>query len=184
MRIFIFVLLLVVLRVEGQQAAGFRTSISSGLALGESRPQPVVQLGVGYQFRRLYTGVGGGYDGYRFASWPVYAEARYYPSESTGFYGYGHAGYSIANRHHRESTGWGSGEKWRNGGFYSDLGIGYRFPAGKRQTFSFALGYSVKNVKSTEIYNCTGCENDPGNTWIDKHRLSRILVKMIYEFNW
>lgn len=162
---------------------GLHTSVGAALAMGQSAPRPVLQGGVGYQFGALYAGLGSGYDWYRWKTVPVYAEGRYYPIKGSGLYGYGQAGYSIIRRD-KKSLGWGTAATWREGGMFSEIGFGYRFRTAKAQSFSFASGYSVKKLSGVERYSCTTCEDSPDDRLISKYRLSRAVIKMIYEFNW
>ncbi len=109
----------------------------------------------GIQKNNWQFGIGTGLDYYKIRSLPLFLDTRYFFGKDKRAFAVVNLGYSIP---------WPLEEQYKivyltggniksefEMGLYTDVGIGYQIPLGKKQLLSFSLGYSVK--KNTEIYD-------------------------------
>ncbi|MET0634610.1 MAG: hypothetical protein ABWZ25_01200 [Chitinophagaceae bacterium] len=167
---------------------GWKTNITAGEAFGESMPGLVLQAGGGFRFRNFYAGAGAGYDKYKFESYPVFADFRFFPVKVPNLFIYGQGGYSLPNGSKK-----GTDDSYLDiydisGGLYSDIGVGYNLMLKKKQALALSLGYSLKKV-SVERYGytclyCSGPSAFERTTSIYNYNLRRIMLKMLYEITW
>lgn len=160
---------------------------SVGLIAGESTAKPLYQLSGGLVFGRWFAGVGGGYDQYKFNTFPVFVDGRVsFGKKKPGFL-YAHIGYNFP------STGLKSREIWGftieddrfDGGIYMDAGVGYRINLGRQHRLLFSVGYSRKHLGNTVEYVYTrACFPEPCDPTVYEYeyKLGRILMKLSWAF--
>jgi hypothetical protein len=182
------ILLLIPFSVYSQQPAcscRFQSILSAGLAAGESPVKPIFQWSGGINLNdRFFAGVGGGIDPYRFKSVPVFADLRMSFGKSQAGFLYSNIGYSFPY----DNT---SIESWDDpfrttekftGGFYLDVGIGYRLKLKSWNRLLFSSGFSHKRVSNIIGYTYP-CFMPPCTEDISKYQydLGRIVMKVSWE---
>lgn len=156
-------------------------ALLSGIIAGESGPGPLLQLAGGITYGRCFTGIGIGYDLYKFNTIPVFAGWQMNFDQDQVFV-YAQLGYNIPGKH-RPVQEFGKIADELNGGLYMDGGIGYRLQPGKKwNRLLFTAGYSRKYVVQEKTYSyCQPCA-EPPFVYTDRYRLGRLLIKAGWEF--
>jgi hypothetical protein len=169
-----------------KEKRAFQLTVATGIAAGESGVKQLAQLAGGFKYEsQFYTGIGVGYDGYRYNSFPVFADWQMRFGKTQAAYIYAQAGYNIPGSYKKEAA-FGKQADQMRGGLYADGGIGYRITMRKAGALFFSGGYSQKNMTRKEVYMypCWNgpCDQDP---MIYKYRytLGRIMIKAGWAFN-
>ncbi|MET0393909.1 MAG: hypothetical protein ABW019_12245 [Chitinophagaceae bacterium] len=185
MRIIILALLLPVVAIaqkEKNAAVGWRVNAASGVITGESAAKPLYQFSGGITYARFFSGIGIGYDKYRFNTIPVFADWRMDVDHSRQTYLYVQPGYGFTAGNNPEEPEYGRVADRLKGGFSLDAGIGYRLAVGKRNGFLLSAGYGLKYMVHEKTYlYCATCDTDPV-TDTYRYRFGRILLKAGWEF--
>ncbi|MEO6220989.1 MAG: hypothetical protein ABIO81_11210 [Ginsengibacter sp.] len=160
---------------------GWRAITSIGSVAGESATKPVFQLSGGIVYGRYFTGIGAGYDMYKFNSFPVFVDWRMiFGKKRIGFF-YANGGYNFPVNY-REETEFAKTKDQLKAGFYMDAGMGCRIPLGGLHRLSFSAGYSRKNMGQlkTYVYTCitSPCPEDIHDY---KYTFDRIIAKISWE---
>lgn len=163
----------------------FHSFVSSGIIAGQSLPKPLFQLSGGVSYNRYFTGIGIGYDNYRFNTVPVFADWRVNFGTKDVFFIYANAGYNFPGSYKEEQEGGKVSDRLK-GNFYMDAGFGLRAPPGGSHRFFFSAGYSRKNVVLKKEYasNCglVPCATQQLQLHTYRYELGRIMVKAGWEF--
>lgn len=155
----------------------FRSILSPGIIIGEHAAHPFIQWSGGVHINRWFGGLGIGYDKYRFESIPVFADLRM-DLEKQALFIYANTGYNFGINYKKEEEIFKTADKL-HGGFYMDLGAGFRAKLGLHHRLIFSAGYSRKNITQEKAYQmCTGCEE---TRYDFKYNLERIVVKAGWE---
>lgn len=182
-KIAMILLLLPVISFSQKQAAGKikpHTVLSSGMIAGQTGVKPLFQLSGGIGHDRFFTGIGAGYDAYKFNTVPVFADWRINFGNKKVVFVYAHAGYNFPAGNQEEDEAFKISEQTK-GGFYMDGGIGYRLP-GILHRFSFSAGYSQKNVVQKKTYSFCGFVDCDQFTYTYRYNSGRIMIKAGWEF--
>lgn len=132
---------------------GWKTITAAGVAAGQSKPGAVFQFSGGVTFNRYFGGIGAGYDRYAFDSWPVFADMRASFGKRKLLFVYALPGYNIPGKFTREvNFEWRKVNERMEGGFYMDMGVGYRLPFGTMNRLSFSAGYMRKSLVHRKMY--------------------------------
>src|SRR5690606_22307600 len=113
---------------------------------------PGVQISSGLSFKDFKITVGGGYDGYLFKSYPIFAGISRDFDKKKKLFGFINGGYHFPKS--EETFGiWSvpGTEKWE-GGLYADAGLGFRIKLGKKNNLLLSSSYNYKRVKHFESY--------------------------------
>lgn len=181
--IFLFCLLWPLLSLAQTQKQPLKLGAigSVGLATGQSNTKSLFQLSGGVKYSRFFTGVGIGYDTYEFNSVPVFVDWRVrFGKRQTGFL-YANGGYNFPGKY-KEDTDFSKTEDGIKGGFYTDLGLGYRIPLGGLHRLAISAGFSQKNITQRKVFVFPCLTGDcPEDTREYKYRFNRIVAKLSWE---
>jgi hypothetical protein len=158
---------------------------SVGMIGGESSVKPLFQLNGGITYGRYYSGIGIGFDPYRFNSVPVFADWRVNFGKSRMIFVYGNGGYNFpAGDPVNENEFFKTSDKMK-GGLYIDAGMGYSVALGGWHKISFSAGYSQKNISRVKGY-LYPCGPSPCNEEVVRYSysLGRIVTKLSWEMDW
>lgn len=161
----------------------FQSINSFALIGGESETSTAFQSVNGIRFSNWFSGVGIGVDNYHYKTLPLFFDARrYFGSEKKAFI-YGDLGYNftVKNKPGKEMISYDDYNYHFQGGFYSELGIGFKTRFIKRSSLSFSFAFSNKQLQNRigVVPACVGC--DP--YWYNyKLSYDRILLKTGIEF--
>lgn len=168
-----------------EKKARFHSILSPGIIIGQGEIKSMAQFSAGITYYQFYTGIGVGYDPYKFNSVPIYADWRVYIGRKRIGFLYGQLGYNIPGSYKKEEEFSKIGDRMK-AGFYADAGIGFRIPAGPLHRFSFSAGYSYKEAlrKKTYSYGCglVPCTTDNSFSFDYRYGFERIVVKAGWEF--
>lgn len=162
---------------------GFYTTLSVGLAAGESNAEPVYQLSTGFLFQRFYAGAGIGIDRYKFRTYPLFADLRYDFDRRKSAFVYANIGYDLIGKQEKRFTFNQTADDYI-GGFYFDAGIGYRFAIGHHNGIAFSAGYSGKDLVNEKRYLFAWQGGDCDEQVVrNRYKLTRVLMKLSWQFN-
>lgn len=190
MRRFVMILLLLPMMIAAQEKKnikpGWKTITAAGFAAGQSGTGAVFQISSGVTFNRYYAGIGAGYDRYEFDSWPVFADMRASFGNRKLLFVYVLPGYTIPGKFTREMDfEWRKVNERMEGGFYMDMGFGYRIPMGSMNRLSFSAGYIRKSLVHRKMYSypcgtqpCTEAEPD---RYVTRYDFGLITTKLSWE---
>jgi hypothetical protein len=169
-----------------EKKKGFQLSVASGMVAGESGVKPMAQMAGGLRYEsQFYTGIGAGYDGYRYNSFPVFADWQMQFGKKLAGFVFINAGYNIPGSYKKEEI-FGKQSEHMQGGLYADGGVGYRIAMRKAGSLFFSGGYSQKNMtrKEVYVYPCWNgpCDQDP-ISYKYRYTFGRIMVKAGWIFS-
>ncbi len=152
-----------------------------GTIWGDSKTEFLAQVSIGMVFQeKAYIGIGGGYDGYKRKSYPLYLDAQYAVDTKNRFFLYGQSGYHFPEK--RSEKMWGDvTNKWQ-GSVFLDGGVGIRLFPKTYNKVLFAVGFSQKKFVNKITYPGFCPIGDCSATVIRyDHNLSRLVVKLSWE---
>lgn len=168
-------------QVKQKQQLKWNMLASAGLAAGESNTKPVFQLSGGLKYSRFFTGIGIGYDTYEFNSIPVFADWRMMFGKKRAAFLYANGGYNFPGKY-REDNDLSKTEDGIKGGFYGDLGIGYRMPLGSLHRLAISAGFSQKNIRQRKVFVYPCLTGDcPEDIREYRYRFNRIIARLSWE---
>jgi len=137
----------------------------------------------GVLYKKSFAGLGIGIDYYRFRSVPIFLQLRQqFGQGKRNILLYTNGGKNIdwLTDKNKEGT---YGMVDYKGGWYYDLGIGYKIPLRQDNAFLLTTGYSYKEIRKNYSYqNC----QFPGSCEIQSehsiYTMSRISVRMAFQF--
>ena len=166
----------------------FHSINNVGLLEGETGSAFQLQTINGAQYKSWFAGVGLGLDFYRIRSIPLFADIRKeFGKGNNKLLVYADMGVNFSWATDQQKTNYVQNDKFSNG-LYTDLGLGYKVSAGKKNAVILSLGYSYK--KSVESYDQV--YYDPGfiytfttqNNGTERinYSLNRLTLKIGWEF--
>lgn len=170
---------------ESSKATKFYSIASVGYVFGESGVFPVAQASTGIVFKDFKLGIGGGYDSYRFKSFPIYVDIRKDIGERKKFFGYINGGYHFPKGEETfDIWSYPGTERWE-GGLYTDAGLGIRFKLGKKNNLLISSSYNYKKIRhiKTYVYPCL-VPPCPGTTYTYDYGLNYLSTRLSWEINY
>ncbi len=164
--------------------AGFHSILGGGAMAGESRTKAFFQYSGGVQYDHYFTGIGIGYDAYRFNTIPVFADWRMNFGLRRVLFIYANVGANFgANFQKEEKTEYSRG--FSRPGLYTDGGFGYRMQLKHSQRIFLSVGHSFKQITDVHEfkYPCgfAPCYQSV-TTNAYRYQYSRIVIKTGWEF--
>lgn len=160
--------------------------VSSGIIAGEAEIKPLYQITGGIVFGRWFTGIGAGYDAYRFNTIPVFADCRVNMGNRKVVFGYAQTGYNFPAGNHHPEVEYAKVRDRLKGGFYADAGIGYRLRLGAGNHLLFSAGYSRLYILQEKAYSypcgIVPCSNSQFTVYTYRYNFNRVLVKAGWEW--
>jgi hypothetical protein len=166
----------------------FHSVNSAGLLEGETGSAFQLQTINGAQYKSWFGGIGLGLDFYRIRSIPLFADFRKeFGKRNNKLFVYADMGINFSWATDLQKTSYVQNDKFSNG-FYSDLGLGYKVSAGKKNAVVLSLGYSYK--KSVESYDqqyynpglLYTVNTQTNNSEKINYSLNRLTLKIGWEF--
>jgi hypothetical protein len=157
------------------------TITSIGVAGGEKETAPVAQVSAGISYGPWFSGLGVGFDYYRYNSVPVFADWRFNFGPKRVLFLYINGGYHFATGGGKEVTENPFVTKDRlRGGLFGDGGFGFNISAGRSNRFGLSMGFRYKAMVHTFSYTtgCLGCEMQ----YRDHYGFNTIVSKLSWEF--
>ncbi|MGL6268837.1 MAG: hypothetical protein ACRC2O_12980, partial [Chitinophagaceae bacterium] len=134
-----------------QKNTRFQSYNAIALITGEKGAGFGIQSVNGVQWKSFFIGAGVGFDFYGISTTPVFLDIRKtFGQGKNKFFAYGDAGYNIAWPG-SSSANFNSSFQEMDGGFYSDLGIGYLVGFGKRDALILSAGYTFKSLSDNLV---------------------------------
>lgn len=151
---------------------------------GSAGPAPAIQTIHGLKKGKWYYGIGAGVDYYRYRTLPLFADIRMDFGKRNNLFVYADAGLNIAwvQAYFIDRPSIWNNNRSNNfrSGYYSDAGMGIRFPVIKKQFLVISTGYSVKQF--SEISTHRDWRSQELFTTRNSYRLGRINLKAGWEF--
>ena len=159
----------------------FYSTISAGYVMGESGVFPGVQISSGISFKDFKISVGGGYDGYLFKSFPIFAGISRDFDKKKKLFGFINGGYHFPKS--EKNNVWSNPET--EGGLYADAGLGFRIKLGKKNNLLLSSSYNYKRVRqfNTYIYQCITYPC-PVNKTMSDYSLNYLSMRLGWEINY
>jgi hypothetical protein len=134
-----------------QKNTRFHSYNAIALLTGESEVSAGIQSVNGVEWKTLFIGAGVGLDFYGISTTPVFVDIRKtFGQGKNKFFAYGDAGYNIAwPGSFSESLN--STLQEPEGGFYSDIGMGYLVGFGKSDALILSAGYTFKSLSDNLV---------------------------------
>ena len=165
------------LHVFAQEKIKFNSINMGGLIIGANGNSAVIQTLNGVTYKNLFTGIGVGIDYYKNRTIPLFFDLRT-SIPKTNFFVFADPGYNFpSNNRPDDKVSYFTTYDF-SGGFYSELGLGYKVRLSKRSALLFSSGFSYK-----ELNNKTGIVTQclippcPVDYTTYKYTYSRIALK-------
>ena len=134
------------------KSTNFYSTVSAGYLLGESGVFPGAQISSGINFKNLKLGIGGGYDGYRFKSFPIFAGISRDFGRTKKIIVFFNGGYHFPKSEETyEIWSFPQSENWK-GGLYVDAGLGFRIKLGEKNNLLVSSSYNYKKIRHIRSY--------------------------------
>jgi hypothetical protein len=188
---FIILLLLSILVNEGRaqelkkEKKFFSSQISAGIVEGEHNTSFHVEILNGIRYKTWFGGIGTGLDYYYFRSIPVYLSGvKYLSPRNHSFFVQGDAGLNFA-WNNKTFTAWNEVNDEFKPGLYWNGSLGFATGLDRKNSFSFGLGYSQKNLKEIKEI-AVMCFNPPCENSVETYRynLKRLTLRIGWQFNY
>jgi hypothetical protein len=169
-------LVLLPLALLAQKKTSFTGTVQAGFLAGAQGEAMQVSTAAGLRKDTWTAAVGTGLDYYYLRSIPVFLQLQKSFGNAKAPFVYAAGGYNIPWLR-AVDKGWHIGEP--KGGFYGDAGIGYQLPVLKNSALQFSVGYSVKNLTTTDtdLVIIAIYPPPPLVLYQEKHTLRRISIK-------
>lgn len=188
-----FILLLFVMVKNKNQAQEtkkdnkfFSSQISAGIVEGDQNTSFHVEILNGIRYKTWFGGIGTGLDYYYFRSIPVYlSAAKYLSPRNHSFFVQGDAGMNFAWEEEPRFGGWNEISNEFKPGLYWNGSIGFATGLDRKNSFSFGLGYSQKNLRQIRELTVM-CFNPPCENTFEtyKYNLKRLTLRIGWQFNY
>lgn len=170
---------------ETSSSTNFYSTVSAGYLFGESGVFPGAHITSGISIQHYKLGIGGGYDGYRFKSFPIFAGISRDFGRTKNFFGFINGGYHFPKREETYDI-WSipGTEKWE-GGLYADAGLGFRIKLGKKNNLLLSSSYNYKKLNhfKSYVYPCITFPC-PGNKITSDYTLNYLSMRLGWEINY
>ena len=191
-RTFSILLLFLLVKNEGQaqeikkERKFFSSQISAGIVEGEQNTSFHVEIVNGIRYKTWFGGIGTGLDYYYFRSIPIYLSGvKYLSPRNHSFFIQGDAGVNFAWEEDQFFDRWNEISSEFKPGLYWNGSIGFATGLDKKNSFSFGLGYSHKNLKQIKEM-AVMCFNPPCENSFEtyKYNLKRLTLRIGWQFNY
>jgi hypothetical protein len=136
--------------LSGQEKIKLTSINMAGIVMGQNGNSSLVQTLNGITYKKSFTGVGVGIDYYKNKTIPLFADIRTSIAK-TNFFFFADPGYNFPHKNKPDEKVSFYNTYHFSGGFYTELGIGYKMRLAQKSFLLFSSGYSYK-----EITNKTG----------------------------
>ncbi len=151
---------------------------SVGFVTGKLPVAFTAQTENGFEYNNWFIGAGFGIDLYYRELMPLFAAVKKsFPTKNNSLFIYINAGRNIVAKNKKSFTAFSTVET--SGGFYTDVGIGYKIKISKKNNIFFSGGSTIKNIRQTgfsvDAYGMPGILDT-------HHKFSSIAFRMGYQF--
>lgn len=167
----------------------FQSMVNVGLLEGQTGSAFQLQTINGARYKSWFAGIGLGLDYYRVRTIPVFIDIRKeFGKDRDKFFIYVDGGINFSWATDGEKSGYLPNEQFHNG-FYTDMGLGYKTPVGKKSALLISLGYTYKKTSESYIlpyyynqnyYPNISTQNDSGEQI--SYSLNRLSMKIGWAF--
>lgn len=159
--------------------------LSGGIAGGEKQTAPVAQLSAGISFGPWFSGLGVGYDYYRFNTIPVYADWRFSFGPDRILYVYANPGVHLLQPTGSQlETIWARKAELKPG-FFGEGGVGFRVKAGRYHHLGLSIGYRYRQMTHRTDLTPPWISSRPttmGELAKDRYSFTTIVSRLTWEF--
>ena len=138
---------LISLTAPAQEKIRFNSISMVGLAAGETGNSALIQTINGISFKNWFAGIGLGIDYYKNKTIPLFFDLRV-PIGKTNFFVFADPGYNFPFKNKPDEKVSFYDTYQFSGGFYSELGIGYKMRVSGKNYLLFTSGYSYKKLNN------------------------------------
>lgn len=190
-RVFLILLLFLLIKNEitaqetKKEKKFLSSQISSGIVEGEQGTSFHVEIVNGIHYKTWFGGIGTGLDYYYFRSIPVYLSGiKYLSKRNHSFFIQGDAGMNFAWVEARTNV-WNEVSHEFKPGIYWNGMLGFATGLDRKNSFSFGMGYSYKNLKEVREMAIM-CFNPPCENTFEtyKYNLKRLTLRLGWHFNY
>ena len=159
--------------------AKFQSSLGASILIGYSEPSWNLQLVNGIRINNWFAGIGAGIDNYRYRTVPLFLSARKEGLFKRKLFAYLDAGVSIPAVKDQDLP-FNQDDKFY-AGFYSETGIGWKIPAGKKTSLRLSAGYSVRTFREkVHSPSFSSFWPDPGNVSENKYTFQLLTIRAAF----
>lgn len=127
------------------QKLKFNSVIMGGVSIGQSGSYGLVQIINGVNYKNWFTGIGVGIDYYKNESIPLFADIKVFIPK-TNLFIFADPGYNFPYKNKADERTPFYNSYRLKGGFYSELGVGYKINLTRKTGLLFTAGYSYKKL--------------------------------------
>ena len=163
----------------------FSSQISAGITEAEQGTSFHIGTLNGFRYKTWFGGIGAGLDYYYFRSIPVYLSGiKYLSPRNHSFFIQADAGMNFAWVEDRMNV-WNEVSHDFKPGLYWNGSLGFATGLDRKNSFSFGLGYSHKNLKEVREIAMM-CFNPPCQNTFEtyKYNLKRLTLRVGWQFNY
>ena len=137
------------------QKIKFNSTSMVGLAVGENGNAGILQILNGVNYKKSFTGIGVGIDYYKHKTIPLFIDIRTSIAK-TNLFVFADPGYNFPFKNKPDEKVSFYNTYHFSGGFYSELGIGYKMKMTRKSSLLLSSGYSYKEInnKTAVIIPC------------------------------
>jgi hypothetical protein len=163
----------------------FSSQISAGITEAEQGTSFHIETVNGFRYKTWFGGIGAGLDYYYMRSIPIYLSAtKYLAPRNHSFFVQADAGLNVAWE--RESFNvWNEVDHEFKPGLFWNGTVGFVTGLDRKNSFSFGVGYSHKNLKEIKEI-AIACFNPPCENTFETYRynLNRLTLRLGWQFNY
>jgi hypothetical protein len=160
-----------------QNQIKFNSINSGGITAGQSGLYGLFQTVNGVMFKQWFAGIGAGYDSYYYKTIPLFVDARRFINIKNNIFMYADAGYNFSWKNKPKEVSRYTSYNF-SGGFYSDIGVGFKAKFIKKTSLSITSGYSSKSLSNNvHVVNPCLVAPCPENIYAHTYNLRRIIIK-------
>jgi hypothetical protein len=138
---------IIILSGFAQNKIKFSSINTAGIAIGQSGDAGSLQTVNGIQYQKWFAGIGAGIDYYKVRTIPLFVDLRSSIAKSD-FFAFADAGYNLPYRNKPDDKVYYYNTYHFFGGFYSELGVGYKLKLAGKSYLLFTSGYSYKELNN------------------------------------
>jgi hypothetical protein len=150
-----FLFITIVMSAQTNKKPVFYVHPQAALLNGDHSVSGQVQVSGGIEKNALSIGIGAAIDYYKIRTVPLFADLRFAFGKDRAIFSYLNVGSNIAwaleSQYNNYWVMGGSSKSSFSNGVYTDIGIGYSFRKGKKNSMTMSIGYSMKTISESHL---------------------------------